>query len=149
MPWREIMPENLTFIEAARQLGRTQAFLFRHSDVPFTSVRKIEQELFDLSPMQSCNSMMFSYLPLEKNTFGGRVYEFTGYNFGHYVMPSYTLTTRDPWTGCFSFSYIHRLWLTNDDEVRLFHKGVVRTLLAGARNPEKTLGQIMEETQYA
>ena len=88
---------------------------------------------------------MFSYLPLDENTFGGRKYEFSGYNFGHYVMPLYVITIRDPATGCYVFSYIHRLWLTTDAEVRRFHDGVKRTLLAGIAAPDKTLGEISEE----
>ena len=145
MPWREILPETLTFREALTQLEDTQAFLFRYSDVPFTTIRTSELKRFHMTLLQSCNSMMFSYLPLNEKTFGGRRFEFSGYNFGHYVMPVYTIATRDPWTGRFVFSYIHRLWLTNDADVLQFHDGVVRTLRAGIEDPDKTLGQIMEE----
>ena len=145
MPWRETLPDSLTFRQALKQMGETQAFLFRHSDVPYTSIRQSELKRFRLSLLQSANSVMFSYLPLDENTFGGRKYEFSGYNFGHYVMPLYVITIRDPATGCYVFSYIHRLWLTTDAEVRRFHDGVKRTLLAGIAAPDKTLGEISEE----
>ena len=147
MPWREILPESLTFRQAIGQLRGTQAFLFRHADVPFTTIRKSELKRFHMTLLQSCNSMMFSYLPLDEKTFGGRRYELQGYNFGHYVMPVYTIAMRDPWTGCYVFSYIHRLWLTSDEDVLRFHDGVVRTLLAGIEDLDKTLGEIMEEVK--
>ncbi|MCR5781698.1 MAG: hypothetical protein K6G90_03060 [Clostridia bacterium] len=145
MPWREIFPETLTFSEAIAQMARTQAFLFRHSDVPFTIMRNTEMKLWNLSLMQSPNSMMYSHLPSDQATLGGRRYEFTGYDFGHYVIPVYVITMREPESGQFVFSYIHRLWLTSDGDVRRFHDGVVRTLLAGIASPDKTLKEIMEE----
>lgn len=119
--------------------------MFRHADVPFTTIREGERKSFHLSLLQSSLSMMFSYLPLDKTTFGGRDYSFAGYNFGHYVMPLYTIATRDPKTGDYMFSYIHRLWLSTDDEVRQFHEGVMRAILAGIADPDKTIGKIMEE----
>lgn len=145
LPWREILDDNKTFHETVRQLGETQAFLFRHSDVPFTAVRKTESDLFHLSIMQTANSMMFSYLPSTGNSFGDRQYSLSAYNFGHYVMPIYTLAMQDSITKRYAFSYIHRLWLTTDEDVYSFHDGVVRAILAGVTSPEKTIGKILEE----
>ncbi|MBQ6164881.1 MAG: hypothetical protein IJK23_10455 [Clostridia bacterium] len=145
MPWRQKLPDDLSFRDALQALGETQAFLFRHSDAPFTAIRAGELKQFRITLLQSANSVMFSYLPLDEKTFDGRKYEFSGYNFGHYVMPLYTIVTRDAQRGEYVISYIHRLWLTTDGEVRAFHDGVVRAILAGIESPEKTLGAIMEE----
>lgn len=145
MPWREILPGETTFRQALAQMAQSQAFLFRHADVPFTAMRNSERRLFRANLMQSPNSMMFSYLPLSENTFGGRRYEFTGYNFGHYVIPVYTLALRDPSAGCYAFTYIHRTHLHTDEEVRRFHEGAVRAILSGISDPDKTINDIMEE----
>lgn len=144
LPWREILDDGKSFYDTVKQLGETQAFLFRHSDVPFTAVRQSEIDLFRLSPMQTANSMMFSYLPSDSRSFGGRDYKFSAYNFGHYVMPLYTLAMQEASSGRYSFSYIHRLWLTKDEDIRSFHEGVVRAIIEGVTNPEKTIGEIME-----
>lgn len=145
MPWREILDDNKTFAETVTQLSESQVFLFRHCDVPFTEVRQMERDRYHLSLMQTSNSMMFSYLPAGDDPFSGRTYDFTAYNFGHYVMPVYALTMQDRATGQYVFSYIHRVMLTTDEDVYKFHDGVVRTILAGVQNPEKTIGQILEE----
>ncbi len=145
MPWREIIPPEMTFAEALRQHGETQAFLFRHADVPFTAVRSAELKRFRMTLLQSANSMMFSYLPFEKDTFGGRKYEYLGFNFGHYVMPLYTITMREPESGCYVFSYIHRLWLSTDEEVERFHALAVKAIMTGLAAPEKTAARILEE----
>lgn len=145
LPWREILDDDKSFSETVKQLGETQAFLFRNSDVPFTEIRRMEQELYGLALMQSANNMMFSYLPSSENAFGERDFDFTAYNFGHYVMPIYALTMQDSKTKRYSFSYIHRLSLTTDEDVHRFHDGVVRTLLAGVTHPEKTIGEIIKE----
>ncbi|MBE6772603.1 MAG: hypothetical protein E7544_00105 [Ruminococcaceae bacterium] len=145
LPWREILDDNKTFIETARQLGETQAFLFRNSDVPFTAVRHMERELYDYSLLQTANSMMFSYLPSSEGSFGEREFDFTAYNFGRYVMPVYALTMQDSVSKRFSFSYIHRISLTTDEDVYRFHDGVVRTLIAAVSHNEKTIGEIIKE----
>ncbi|MBE6716590.1 MAG: hypothetical protein E7573_06695 [Ruminococcaceae bacterium] len=145
MPWREILDDDKSFIDTIRQLSESQIFLFRHSDVPFTDIRQLERDRYGLSLMQTANSMMFSFLPAGENAFGDRKYEFSAYNFGHYVMPVYALTMQEASTGRFVFSYIHRLFLTKDEDVYKFNDGVVRTLLKGVENPDKTIGEILEE----
>lgn len=145
LPWREILNDDESFIDAARRLRETQAFLFRHCEVPFTAVRQMERDKFGYALMQSANDMMFSYLPSSgENSFGGRNYEFTAYNFGHYVMPAYALTMQDTCSGRYSFSYIHRLWVTDDEDIYRFHDGVVRALVEGVSDCEKTIAEIME-----
>lgn len=145
MPWREILDDNKSFIDTIHQLSESQIFLFRHSDVPFTEIRQMERDRYGLSLMQTANSMMFSFLPAGENAFGDREYEFSAYNFGHYVMPVYVLTMQDPATRNFIFSYIHRLFLTKDEDVYSFNDGVVLTILKGIESPEKTIGEILEE----
>ncbi len=145
MPWREILDDSKSFMDTIHQLSESQIFLFRHSDVPFTEIRQMERDRYGLSLMQTGNSMMFSYLPAGENSFGDRTYEFSAYNFGHYVMPVYALTMQEAATGTFIFSYIHRIFLTKDEDVYKFNEGVVKAILSGIENPEKTIGEILEE----
>ena len=145
VPWRERLPEDITFRQALEQMGVTQSFLFRHSDAPYTSIRESELRSFHLTLLQSANSVMFSFLPIDEKTFGGRTYAFSGYNFGHYVIPVYSITLRDPASKRYVFTYIHRVCYTTDEDVRDFHEGVVRTLMAGIAAPDKPLKEITEE----
>lgn len=145
MPWREIFSDDKSFADTCMQLGESQAFLFRKSDVPFTEIRRTEKERYNLSLMQTANSMMFSYLPTGTEVFPGRDYYFSAYNFGHYVMPVYALTMKEAASGNYIFSYIHRVFLTRDEDVYSFNDGVVRAIMKGIENPQKTIGEIMEE----
>ena len=145
LPWREILDDNATFMDSVVQLSQTQATLFRHCDVPFAQVRAMERRNFNLSLVQTACSMMFSFLPSREDFFEGRKYEFSAYNFGHYTMPIYAITMQSPSTGRFVFSYLHRTFITKDNDVYRFHDGVVRTILKGVMNPEKTIGEILEE----
>ena len=145
MPWRETIPEEMTFSEAITQISENQCFLFRHCDAPFTTIRASELKIFHITPLESVNSMMFSYLPLAENSFGGRKFEFGGYSMGHYCMPLYTVTLKDPFTGEYKFSYIHRQNMYTKDEMLAFNDLTIRIMLAGISSPEKTLGEIMRE----
>ncbi len=145
MPWREQLPGSLTVLEALHKTASTQAFLFRHTDVPFTALRRSEREIYGYTPLQTANSMMFSYLPLETDSLGGREYEFLGLPMGRYVMPLYTVTLFDAHSGCYKFNYIHRTLIFSREDIRCFHEGAVRAVTACVRSPEKTLKEIMEE----
>ena len=144
MPWREILHPDMTFRETLATLAASQLELFRLSDVPFTDVRDIEQKLYHLSIMQTPTSMMFSYLQLNEDAMDGRDFEYVGCDFAHYVMPLYTITMRDPRSGDYVFSYIHRLTHHTDDEIRRFHEGTVKAILAGVKNPDAPLADILK-----
>ncbi len=145
MPWREQLPGELTFNEGLLRLAATQNYLFRHADVPFTDMRNNERRMFGYNLLQTCSSTMFSYLPLDDDTFGGRGYEFMGFDMGRYVMPLYTVTLYDAKSGCYRFNYIHRTHVYSDEDIRRFHGRAVRAIMAGVNNPEITLNEIMEE----
>ena len=144
LPWREIFEDDISFRDALTQLSESQVLLYRHCDVPFYDVRAMEMKNFKLTLVQTASSMMFSFLPAREDTFEGREYEFSAYNFGYYTLPLYTITMQSPSTGRFIFSYLHRPVITKDEEMYNFHNGVVRTILTGIRNPEKSIGEIME-----
>ena len=149
MPWRERLPGTLTFREGLAQLAKTQGFLFRHADVPFTALRERERALFGYNPLQTSMSMMFSYLPLGNDAFGGRDYEYMGFHMGRYVMPLYTVALYDAHSGCYRFNYIHRIRSYTDGDVLAFHNRAVKTILAGVRAPDQTLNTLTEEEYYA
>ena len=145
LPWREQFDGNITFDEAVKQLASTQSFLFRYTDVPFTEIRDTERKLFGYSVMESANSMMFSYLPVQKGTFGDRNCRYTGFSMGYYVMPLYLIAMRNEESGNYILSYIYRPSAFREDEVRSFQKGVVRTIINGIKSPGKTITEITEE----
>lgn len=144
MPWREILPGDMKFRDAVLQLAESQLFYFRHSEVPFTVMRAMERRVWHLSPMQSPNNMMFSFLPTGNGNFGGRDYEYLGFNMSRYCMPLYTIAIYDKKNAAYKFSYIYRGAFYTQEDVRHFHRGVVKTLLGGVRNPDKTLDEITE-----
>ena len=145
MPWREILPGELTFEAALRQLGTTQSFLFRHADMPFSALRENERRLFGYNALQTCSSMMFSFLPLTEGAPDARPFAFSGYSMGHYVMPLYTVTLIDPQSGLCKFLYYHRTCTYTAEDVRAFHADAARVIALGLRAPDKTINRILEE----
>lgn len=144
MAWREILDESETFREGLKRLSVSQLELFRLADIPTPELRKIEGEIFGHLPVQCCASMMFSFLPLEPDAMGGRAFEYVGANFGHYIMPLYVITIKDPKSGRYVFSYVHRLSQTTDAEIEYFHNRVVKAILLGVEDPARTLGDILD-----
>lgn len=145
MPWREILPLSMNFREAIGKIAEDQNFLFRHCDVPFTDIRDNERKLFGYNIMQTANSMMFSYLPGLDGFFSGREYEFMGFSMGYYCMPLYILTLYDRKNACYKFNFIHRTSIYTAKDIDDFSNGVVKTIIAGINNPDKTIKEITEE----
>ena len=144
LPWRIVLPEELTFTEALDKMAELQMTLFKHMDYPYLECRELVRRLFNYSPIAASSSMMFSWFPIGKDTMNGWDYEFSGYSLGRYIMPLYSFAMYDSHTGCFKFSYLHRTNMITPEHIKALHEKTVRALLLGAENPDRTLGEILD-----
>lgn len=147
MPWRIVLDENMTFVQALAKMTELQSWIFRHSDYPFLNWRDLEAGLFNYSPAAGSNSMMFSWFPLEKDTMNGWEYEFSGYSLGRYVMPLYSYAMKDANNGNLKFAYLHRPNYITSEHIDALHSGTLKALLAGCENPDITLKEILDILQ--
>ena len=126
LPWRIVLPEELTFTEALDKMAELQMTLFKHMDYPYLECRELVRKLFDYSPIAASSSMMFSWFPIGKDTMNGWDYEFTGYSLGRYIMPLYSFAMYDAHSGCFKFSYMHRTNMITSEHIKALHEKTVR-----------------------
>ncbi|MBR3439329.1 MAG: hypothetical protein IKH13_07500, partial [Clostridia bacterium] len=144
LPWRIILPEELTFNEAVERLRGLQAEIMRHNNYPFITWLENERELFNYSMVDGTSTMMFSWFPLEDDTMNGWEYEFHSYSLGRYVMPLYTYTMKDSVTGGLRFAYLHRTNQISTADIDRLHDNTVKALVMGCANPEMTLKEILD-----
>ena len=142
MPWRVVIEEDDTFEEALQKLQKLQVWVFRHMDFPFCDYRDLEHELYHYSPITSAPSMMFSWMPVDKNSVNGYDYDYVGYDLGRYVFPLYTFSMHDAKSGCIRISYLHRVRTITNDDIDLLHNNTARVIEAGIENPNMTVGEI-------
>ncbi|MBR0120489.1 MAG: hypothetical protein IJM10_01750 [Clostridia bacterium] len=144
LPWRIILPEELTFGEAVEKLRDLQAEIMRHNNYPFITWLENERELFNYSMVDGTSTMMFSWFPLEDDTMNGWEYEFHSYSLGRYVMPLYTYTMKDSTTGGLRFAYLHRTDQISSADIDSLHDNTVKALVMGCANPGMTLKEILD-----
>ena len=144
LPWRIILPEELTFNEAVAKLRELQAQIMRHNNYPFITWLENERELFNYSMVDGTSTMMFSWFPLEDDTMNGWEYEFHSYSLGRYVMPLYTYTMKDSVTGGLRFAYLHRTDSISTENIDSLHDNTVKALVLGCSNPDMTLKEILD-----
>lgn len=144
LPWRVVLPKELTFNEALDKLVGIQYWAFRHMDYPYLEYRDLQQKMFNYSAAAGSSTMMFSWFPMEEDTFNNWEYEFDGYSLGRYIMVLYSFAMKDTSTGCLKLSCLHRTKFVSVEDIESFQLGTAKALKLGVENPDMTLGEIMD-----
>lgn len=144
LPWRIEFPEDLTFMQALDKTADVQTQLFRHMNYPYLSSRELVRKIYNYSPFAASSTMMFSWFPLEGNTMNGWEYEFEGYNLGRYIMPLYSFAMKDTHNNCLKSAYMFRTNMITEEHINAMHDNMIKALITGAKNPEMTLGEIID-----
>lgn len=144
LPWRIVLPEETTFMEALGKMAEVQFWAFKHMDYPYLSYRDLQQEMYNYPAAAGASTMMFSWFPLEANTMNGWEYEFEGYALGRYVMVLYSFAMKDMHSGCLKFSCMHRTKFVSVEDIKSLYDGTAKALMLGVENPDMTLGEIMD-----
>lgn len=144
LPWRVVLPEDTTFMDALKKMSEVQFWAFKHMDYPYLEYRKLQRDMYNYSAAAGASTMMFSWFPLEAGSMSNWDYEFEGYSLGRYIMVIYTFAMKDAATGCLKFSCMHRTKYVTVEEAEALHRGTEKALLLGVENPDMTLGEIMD-----
>lgn len=145
LPWRVVLPEELTFKEALGKMAEVQFWAFRHMDYPYLSYRDLQRNMYNYSAAAAASTMMFSWFPLEANTMNNWEYEFEGYSLGRYIMVLYTFAMKDIHSGCLKLSCMHRTKFVSVADIEALHEGTAKALMLGVENPDMTLCEIMDK----
>lgn len=143
LPWRLVLDENDTFMDAIGKIGDNQRWAFRHMDYPYLDYRELQRKLFNYSAAAASSTMMFSWFPLEEGTMNKWDYEFVGYGIGRYVMVLYTFAMKDVKNGTIKITYQHRTKFISVEDIDRMQAGTEKVLKLGVENPQLTIGEIL------
>lgn len=144
IPWRVVLPEETTFMDALTKMKEVQYWAFRHMDYPYLEYRDLQQKMYNYPAAAGASTMMFSWFPLEANTMNKWEYEFEGYSMGRYVMVLYSFAMKDIHSGCLKLSCLHRTKFVSVDDINSLFDGTHKALKLGVENPNMTLGEIID-----
>ena len=143
LPWRTVLDENDTFMDGLAKIGENQRWAFRHMDYPYLEYRTLQQKLFNYTAAAASSTMMFSWLPFEKNTINNWDYEFVGYSIGRYIMVLYTFAMKDVKNGTIKITYQHRTKFISEEDIDRMQEGTEKVLRLAMENPQLTIGEIL------
>lgn len=141
---RTILSEDMSFDEAINEMVAVRTSLYRHVEYPYTKARTLSLDIYGFGPIQGPNSMMFSWIPLPVEGEFGFDFEFKTYNLGRYFTPLYTITMPDPEDKGVNMCYMYRTKLSTKEDIELLHKNTVKAIVLGAKNPDITVGEILD-----
>ena len=144
LPWRVVLPEETTFMDALKKMQEVQFWAFKHMDYPYLEYRKLQREMYNYSAAAGASTMMFSWFPIGEGSMNNWDYEFEAYSLGRYIMVIYTFARMDAATGCLNLSCMHRTKYVTVEEAKALHEGAEKVLKLGVENPDMTLGEIMD-----
>ena len=144
LPWRVVLQEDDTFMDAIKKLTEKQYWAFRHMDYPYLEYRNLQRKLFNYSAAAASSTMMFSWLPLEENTMNNWDYEFVGYGIGRYIMVLYTFAMKDVKHGTIKITYQHRTKFISEEDIDRMQEGTEKVLRLAMENPNRTVGDILD-----
>ena len=145
LPWRMVLKDEDTFMDAISLLREQQLWAFRHMDYPYLEYRNLQRRVFNYGPASASSTMMFSWFPLEENTMNNWDYEFVGYGIGRYVMVLYTFAMKDIKNGTIKVTYQHRTHFISVEDIDRFQDGVEQVLRIAVENPQITVGELLEK----
>ncbi len=144
LPWRMVLEENDTFMDAIGKISEQQHWAFRHMDYPYLEYRNLQRKLFNYSAAAASSTMMFSWFPLEDGTMNNWDYEFIGYGIGRYVMVLYTFAMKDVKNGTIKITYQHRTKFISEEDIDRMQAGTEKVLRLAMENPNRTVGDILD-----
>ena len=146
---RTILPETMTFREAMAEMTYVRTQLFRHSQFPYPFALQISRDLYNFSATQGPACMMFSWIPLPLGEMLPFKLDFQAYNLEHYFSPLYVISHPDPRTNGIRINYMYRVKLSTEADIRALHENAVKVILAGIKNPDCTVGALLDQVRVA
>ncbi len=142
--FRNIMDEDITFIEACRQLHRKQDEIYRHADlntVEMITMQKTKENIKATEGYYSV-SMSFQLIPMKLNE--DKIIESRWYSNGAVATMLYINIMDGDGTGGLKCYYEYMSNYITAEKITDLHESMIRIMLKGCENPEITLKELFK-----
>lgn len=139
--------EDLTFMEALKEMVRVRTSLYRHLDYPYTKARDMSLDLFNFGPIQGANAFMYSWIPMPIDDSFQYKFHFRTYNLQRYFTPLYAITIPDSIDKNINVYYMYRVKLSTEEQMKALHKNMVSVILQGIENENITVKELLDSVK--
>ena len=145
MQLRTIIPEELTFAEALKEMVSVRTSLYRHASYPYITARDLSRDIYNYNLIQGPACMMFSWIPVPLDTATmGFKFDFRTYDLGRYFTPLYAICSPDPKDKGINLNYMYRIKLSKKEDIEALHTNAMKVIMAGIDNPQITMKELLD-----
>ena len=143
-PFRTVFEESMTVREALEQIKSTQAEIYRHIDLDFMEIGKIEREKFNIGPIGGYDSAMFTFQPLSTVSSDKSAIYTNWYDNEAFSGVLYLTVMDGDGTGALKCYYQYRVSTISEDTLKKLHSYIKNSILAAVENDKLTIGGILD-----
>lgn len=147
---RTIVPENLTFAEAAKNVEDEQNEVFRHSSFDTLEMYQLKHMAMKMQCLeQTYDSMSFSYHAPQVIPFATEENQKTAmgiwYNNDYSAQNLYLTVKHRLNDNGFEFIFEYRINENPKEDLKVFYDKLINAVLLGAENPDMTMKEILDK----
>lgn len=147
---RTIVPENLTFAEAAKNVEDEQNEVFRHSSFDTLEMYQLKHMAMKMQCLeQTYDSMSFSYHAPQEIAFASDEIKKTAkgiwYNNDYSAQNLYLTVKHRLNDNGFEFIFEYRISENPKEDLKVFYDKLINAVLLGAENPDMTIKEILDK----
>jgi hypothetical protein len=144
-PMRTIFEEDVTFNQACQEIAEYQTQIFSHANVNTVELISMHAKAYGCKGMfASYAPMVFTFQPMKLTLADGTPLRTKWFCNGCTSSVNYLTIMDANGTGALRCYHEYQKHTVKPERLRLFHDLMVKSLLAGARNPDITLGEILD-----
>ncbi len=143
-PLRTIMEEDITFIEACKQLLHKQNELYRHADFDPLEMIYMEKAAQNMKDTEGPYSISMTFQPVAMTIREDVEIQSRWYSNGAVSQMMYITIMDGDGTGGLKCYYEYMSNFITSDTIKMFHESIVKIMLKGCENPEITLKELFK-----
>lgn len=143
LPFRTVMDEDMSFIDAIRMVLEKQSLLYRHSDMGTMEVFGIMRKKFGYKPYETCFPLHFTFQPVVLAGKNGWKAETKWYCNGA-ASSDFSISIMDgDGTGALRCYYEYQDKNIRKEIPARLHHTMLKVILTGIRNPDIKIGDLL------
>ena len=144
-PFRTVIEESCTFLDAVGQVHGRQSLLYRHAGIDYLEILKLIQDAyFNGDPMPSHQAVCLTFQPVALTLGEGAACHTKWYCNGVSSQPFYLTIMDDDGSGGLRCYYEYQRSVVKRQTVLDFHANMVKVILAGISNRDVTVGELLD-----
>ncbi|WP_040214558.1 condensation domain-containing protein [Clostridium polynesiense] len=143
IPFRTVIDEDTTFLEALEIIAEKQSSIYKHSAINPLEVLELMKKVYNVKPTQGYSTGSLTFQPIPLVGPKGTKIHTKWYCNGAASNVFYATVMDDDGSGALRFYYEYQKMVLKPEKIRDFHNYMLRFIDAGINNKDTTLKELL------